>query len=163
MAILPLMLARRVPETGFTFAPSAKEWRIGAMHFLYFLPFGAAIGFGLDAFHPHSLAPLWKVAGTFLAFLWVTSLSEEFFFRGVLQQWIEEWTLNSVLALALASAVFGSMHLWFAGYPFPNWRWALLASALGWFCGRARNRAGSIGASTVTHALAVATWRAWLG
>ncbi len=28
----------------------------------------------------------------FLGFLWVLALSEEFFFCGVLQQWIEDWT-----------------------------------------------------------------------
>ena len=31
MAVLPLMLERRVPETGFTFAPTLAEWRIGAL------------------------------------------------------------------------------------------------------------------------------------
>jgi hypothetical protein len=48
------------------------------------------------------------------------------------------------------------VHLWFRG--FPNWRWALLTAALGWFCGRARNQAGDIRAGMVTHALAIATW-----
>jgi hypothetical protein len=59
--------------------------------------------------------------------------------------------------LLIASLVFGGVHLWFR--MFPNWRWALLAGVLGWFCGRARNQAGSIRAGMVTHALAVATWR----
>jgi uncharacterized protein len=49
------------------------------------------------------------------------------------------------------------VHLWFR--TFPNWRWAVLAGVLGWFCGRARNQAHSIRAGMVTHALAVATWR----
>jgi membrane protease YdiL (CAAX protease family) len=163
MAILPLMLERRVAETGFTFTPSLDEWRIGALHYLYFLPFGTAIGFGLQALHPHPLAPFWKIAGTFLAFLWTIALSEDFFCFGVLQQWIEEWSANRALALVLASLIFGSVHLPFPGYPFPNWRWALLAAVLGWFCGHARNQARSIGASIVTHALVVATWRAFLG
>jgi membrane protease YdiL (CAAX protease family) len=163
MAVLPLMLVRRVAETGFTFAPTRAEWRIGALQFLYFLPAGAVLGFALRAFKPHELAPVWKIASTFLGFLWVIGLSEEFFFRGVLQQWIEDWTANRAAALVIASAVFGAVHLGFPGFPFPNWRWALVAGALGWFCGRARNQAGGIGASTVTHALAVAVWRAFLG
>jgi uncharacterized protein len=163
MAVLPLMLVRRVPETGFTFVPTRAEWRIGALQFLYFLPVGAVLGFALRAFKPHEFASLWKIVGTFLGFLWVIGLSEEFFFRGVLQQWIEDWTANRVAALAIASAVFGAVHLGFPGFPFPNWRWALVAGALGWFCGRARNESGSIGASTVTHALAVSVWRAFLG
>ena len=38
-----------------------------------------------------SPAPLWKTAAIFLGFLWVVALFEEFIFRGVLQQWLEEW------------------------------------------------------------------------
>ena len=64
--------------------------------------------------------------------------------------------LSRWAALALASLAFGAVHLWFRG--FPNWRWALLTAALGWFCGRARNQAGDIRAGMVTHALAIATW-----
>lgn len=163
MAVLALMLERRVAETGFTFAPTRAEWRIGALYFLYFVPVGAALGFALHAFKPHSIAPFWKIAGTFLGFLWVIALSEEFFVWGVLRQWLEDWTSNRAATLGIASVVFGAVHLGFPGFPFPNWRWALVAGTLGWFCGRARNQAGSIGASTVTHALAVAAWRAFLG
>ena len=166
MAVLTLILERRVAETGLTYTPTKAEWRIGVLHYLYFLPVGAAIGFATRAFTPHPLASAWKIAGTFIGFLWVIGLSEEFFFRGVLQQWVEDWTNRRTLALVLVSAIFGAIHIWsrLGAYPaFPNWRWALIAGALGWFCGRARNQANSIGASTVTHALVVATWRAFLG
>jgi membrane protease YdiL (CAAX protease family) len=163
VVVLVLMLERRVRETGYGFAPTRREWRIGVLHYLYFLPIGGAVAFLLRAVKPHEPAALWKIAATFLAFLWVIGLSEEFFFRGVLQQWIEDSTRNRAAALAIASAVFGLVHLGFRGYPFPNWRWALLAGIMGWFCGRARNQAGSIRASAVTHALVVATWRAFLG
>ncbi|MGA3239322.1 MAG: CPBP family intramembrane glutamic endopeptidase [Bryobacteraceae bacterium] len=163
VVVLVLMLERRVRETGYGFAPTLREWRIGALHYLYFLPIGGSLAFLLHAVKPHEPAALWKIAATFLAFLWVIGLSEEFFFRGVLQQWIEDWTRNRAAALAIASVVFGLVHLGFRGFPFPNWRWALLAGVMGWFCGRARNQAGSIRASAVTHALVVATWRAFLG
>jgi hypothetical protein len=36
-----------------------------------------------------------------------------------------------------------------------------VAAVLGWFCGRARNQAGSIRASMVTHALVATAWRAF--
>jgi uncharacterized protein len=161
--ILVLMLERRVRETGYGFTPNRTEWRIGILHYLYFLPIGGAVGLWLHALKPHEPAALWKIVGTFLGFLWVIALSEEFFVRGVLQQWVEDWTRSRAAGLAIASAIFGLVHLGFRGFPFPNWRWALLAGILGWFCGRARNQAGSIRASVVTHALAVATWRAFLG
>jgi hypothetical protein len=161
--VLVLMLERHVSETGYGFVPDRREWRIGVLHYLYFLPIGGVVAFLLHVVKPHQPAALWKIAGEFLGFLWVISLSEEFLVRGVLQQWIEDWTGNRSAALAMASVVFGLAHLGFPGFPFPNWRWALVAGILGWFCGRARNQAGSIRASAVTHALVVTTWRAFLG
>ena len=161
--VLVLMLERRVRETGYGFVPNRKEWRIGVLHYFYFLPAGGAAAFLLHAVKPHEPLAIWKIAGTFLGFLWVLSLSEEFLVRGVLQQWLEDWTGNRSAALAIASTIFGLAHLPFPGFPFPNWRWALIAGILGWFCGRARNQAGSIRASAVTHALVVTTWRAFLG
>jgi uncharacterized protein len=161
VVVLALMLERRIRETGYGFIPDRREWRIGVIHYLYFLPGGGAVAFLLHAVKPHEPIAIWKIAGTFVGFLWVIGLSEEFLFRGVLQQWIEDWTHSRAAALAIASALFGLLHLGFRG--FPNWRWALLAGIMGWFCGRARNQAGSIRASVVTHALVVTTWRAFLG
>jgi len=157
MTVLVLLIERRVQNTGYGFLPSWQEWRIGALHYLYFLPVAACLALPLGAVHLAPPAPLWKTAGIFLGFLWVVALFEEFVFRGVLQQWLEEWKWSRTASLLIASAVFGTAHLWFRS--FPNWRWALLAAALGWFCGHARNQAGSIRAGVVTHALVVATWR----
>lgn len=157
--VLVLLLQRRVRETGYGFLPNSKEWRIGALHYLYFLPVAACVALPLKAVHFVGPAPALKTLGTFLGFFWVIALFEEFVFRGVLQQWLEEWTWNRAAALAITSVVFGGVHLWFRNFPFPNWRWALIAGILGWFCGRARNQAGSIRAGVVTHALVVATWR----
>jgi membrane protease YdiL (CAAX protease family) len=109
--------------------------------------------------HVAPVLPLWKIAGTFLAFLWVVSLSEEFFFNAVLRDWMEELTGHPGSALVLTSVVFGLVHLPFRG--FPNWRWAMVAMVLGYFSGLARNRAGSIRASVVMHALVVTVWRAF--
>jgi len=102
---------------------------------------------------------LGKIAAIFLGMLWVVALGEEFFFRGLLQQWIAQWTSRPALALVVASILFGAAHLGFRG--FPNWRFALAAAVAGWFYGRAYQQAGSIRASMVTHALVVTVWRAW--
>ncbi len=162
MTVTALMVARGLAETGYGFLPAAREWRIGALHYLYFVLFGLPLALVLHAVRvrPHAV-PAWSVAATFLGFLWVIALSEEFLFRGVLQGWLEEWLRSRGAALAGASAAFGLMHLWFTSFPFPNWRWAIVAGVLGWCCGRARNQAGGIRAGVVTHALAVATWRAF--
>jgi uncharacterized protein len=163
-AALVLMIERRIEETGYGFIPNRRDWRIGALHYLGFLPAAACLALPLKAVRFAAPAPLWKTIGIFLAFFWVVALFEEFIFRGVLQQWLEEWVSRIQLrwsprtvALVLTSVIFGTAHLWFRG--FPNWRWALLAGILGWFCGHARNQAGSIRAGIVTHALVVATWR----
>ena len=159
ISVLALTLQRKTPETGFGFVPNRPEWRIGILHYLAFLPLAALIALPLKAVELGPIAPLWRIAVTFLGFLFVVGLFEEFIFRGVLQQWLEQWTSNRTAALLLTSAIFGLAHLWFR--QFPNWRWALIATMLGLFCGHARNQAGSIRAGVVTHALVVATWRAF--
>jgi uncharacterized protein len=159
MAVLVLMLERRIRETGFGFLPTANDWRIGLRHYLYFLPAGAALGFLLKAGRLVAPSDPLKLTGYFIGFLFVLTLAEEFVFRGVLQQWIEDWTWSRRTALILTSVLFGGVHLWFR--QFPNWKWVIIAGTLGWFCGRARNQAGSIRAAMVTHTLVITTWRAF--
>lgn len=158
LTIFVLMVGRRVRETGFGFLPTRREWRIGAAHYLIFLAAGLPLALALHAVAWKRPGPLWSILGTFVAFLWVASLAEEFLVRGVLQGWLEKWTASVTCALLITSAVFGLLHLGYGGR-FPNWRWALVAGVLGWCCGHARNQAGGIRAGVVTHALAVATWR----
>jgi membrane protease YdiL (CAAX protease family) len=160
MAVLVLMLERRIRETGFGFLPSANDWRIGLRNYLYFLPVGAILAYLLHAGRLVAPSDPLKLSAYFIAFLFGLTLAEEFVFRGVLQQWIEDWTWSRRTALILTSILFGGVHLWFRH--FPNWRWVILAGTLGWFCGRARNQAGSIRAAMVTHTLAITTWRAFL-
>jgi membrane protease YdiL (CAAX protease family) len=156
MAAMALTVQRGVPETGLGFWPNRREWRVGAIHFLYFMGVAWPLNLLLRATHTVAARPLWVVGAVFLGALWVQALSEEFFFRGVLQSWMEAWTRNRTLALALASAVFGLIHYWFRG-----WKWVILTAVLGWLCGRARNQTGGIRAGVVTHSLVVATWRAF--
>jgi uncharacterized protein len=143
---------------GFGFLPSRRDWAFGLRYFLLFLPVGfpLALWMRLVRFTPGDFV-WWKVIGTFLGILWVVALSEELFFRGLLQSWLREWTGSATAALLLASAVFGLCHLWFR--VFPNWPMALAAAVAGCFYGRAFERAGSIRAGMVTHALVVTVWR----
>ena len=87
----------------------------------------------------------------------MVALSEELFFRGLLQQWLEEWTGTAWAGLLLASLAFGAVHLGFR--QFPNWKFASLAAIAGVFYGIAFRRGGGIRAAMVAHALVVTTWR----
>lgn len=163
VAIMAILSLRSVEEDNrFGFVPTAREWGVGALHYLYFLPVGVVLGYLLRfaGFHLPGFE-WWKIVllaiGTFLAFLWVVGLSEEFFFRGFLQRLLARGFHSEVLGLIVASIIFGLVHLPFR--QFPNWRFAILAGAAGIFYGLAFLKANSVRASMVTHALLVTTWR----
>lgn len=158
VAAIALLAQRRAEGTGFGFLPTRTDWKVGMLHFLYFVPIGFPLALALKALRFAPGDPAWKLALTFAGILWVVALSEEFLFRGLLQQWLERWTSSGALALAISSVLFGAAHLGFRG--FPNWRFAIVAAVAGWFYGRAYRCAGSIRASMVTHTLVVTTWRA---
>jgi CAAX protease family protein len=157
-----MLILRRIEGTGFGFVPLRGDWGIGLRHYVYFLPVGIplALGTGLVRFRPVPLE-WWKVtplaAATFFGMLWVVALSEEFFFRGVLQHQLSRLLANETAAVLIASVLFGLAHLPFR--QFPNWRFALVATIAGCFYGRAFSRAGSIRAAMVTHALVNTTTR----
>ena len=159
MAVLSL---RGLEDPRFSFVPLAREWRVGAVFYAYFLPVAAALGYLLNFAH-YRPQPLdwWKfvllLIGMFFAFLWVVALAEEFFFRAFLQTLLEKHLRSTRLGLAIAAVIFGLAHLWFRS--FPNWRFAIVGFAAGIFYGLAFLKARSVRASMVTHALVVTTWR----
>jgi uncharacterized protein len=162
VGILSVLSFRKLGGIGFGFLPSRKDWNIGAQQFVVFIPVGLLLAIWLRFAQLRAPAgPWWKVfavaAGTFCGILWVVALSEEFFFRGVLQQAVARMTNSKWAGLALASLAFGVVHLPFRH--FPNWRFAILAGVSGVFYGIAYLRARSVRAAMVTHALVVTAWR----
>lgn len=161
-SLFAMVSLRRPAGVGFGFWPKAREWKIGVIYFLVFLPPAAAlawwIGFGKPRM-PVNPFPWTTFAAfaTFFGTLWVLALGEEFFFRGLLQQWMTSWLGSQWAGLLAASVIFGAAHLWFR--QFPNWKIAALASLHGVCCGLAFRAARSIRAPMVTHALVVTTWR----
>ena len=157
LGVAAVLMFRRMEGIGFGFIPVRREWVIGLRHYIYFMPLGVALmlGLGFARFDP---APgfWWKAPATFLGFLWVVALSEEFFFRGMLQQRLVEW-FGGTAGLAVTSLLFGAVHLSFR--EFPNWEFAALAAVAGWFYGRAFIQGHGIRAAMVTHALVVTSWR----
>jgi uncharacterized protein len=162
LAAMALLVVRGNVKAEFRFLPNRGEWLTGLRYFVFTLP---VVGFtywalGLVRLRPQPLNIL-QALGIFLGLLWVVALSEEFFFRGLLQQWLERWTGSAVTALVVAAILFGSAHLGFHRI-FPNWRWAIVAGILGIFCGLAWKRSRSVQASMVTHALIVTVWEVFL-
>lgn len=161
-AAMAILVIRGNVKAEFRFVPNRGEWTKGL---LFFAPAMAVVGvtywaLGLIQLRVHPLN-VFQALGTFLGILWVVALPEEFFFRGLLQQWLERWTGQAVVALVLASVIFGSAHLGFHRI-FPNWRWAIVAGVLGLFLGQAWRYSRSVQTSMVTHALIVTIWRTFL-
>lgn len=158
--LVVLLLMRGAGGLEFSFVPNRGQWRTGLLYYLYALLPVLALSWALGIVHGLAAwngRTLLLAIGTFLGFLWVVGLAEEFFFRGLLQPMMQRITGSAWIGLAITSAVFGLVHLAFR--EFPNWRFALVAGVCGVFYGLAYSRTKSVLASTVTHALLVMTWR----
>jgi uncharacterized protein len=162
LAIVALLVFRKWNPGAFGFWPRRDEWRTGMLWYgLAIVPIVAlALGIHDVRFEP-AAGNWWQILGiglgTFFGILWVVALSEELFFRGVIERAILKSWGSPVLAVGLSALFYGSAHLWFRH--FPDWRRALVAGVLGVACGIAYLRTDSVRASMVTHAFVVATWR----
>jgi membrane protease YdiL (CAAX protease family) len=160
--ILAVLSIRGMGGIHFGFLPTRKDWSIGIQQFVLFIPFAIGVGMAIRFVEPRLVSTVWwraalTAAATFVGILWVVALSEEFFFRGMLQQMLAKKLGSTAAGLISASILFGLAHLWFR--QFPNWKFAVLAALAGIFYGLAYIRAGSIRAAMVTHAMVVTTWR----
>jgi membrane protease YdiL (CAAX protease family) len=160
--LFALLSVRRVKNVGFGFWPSGREWKIGLVYFAVFAPLGAALARWIRFAAPRTpdtglLTTGVTVVLTFFGLLWTVALAEEFFFRGLVQQWFSGWLKSEWAGLLAAALLFGSVHLW--NPAFPNWRFAAVAAAAGVFYGMAYRQARSIRASMVAHALTATALR----
>jgi membrane protease YdiL (CAAX protease family) len=165
-AALAILIIRGNVKAEYRFMPNRGEWLTGVRYFAVMLPVIGVVYWALGLVELRKLPgnpglTLLLAIGTFLGMLWVLALSEEFFFRGLLQQWLERWTGNGTVALIVASVIFGCAHLGFHR-KFPNWQWAIVAGILGMFCGLAWRSSRSVQSSMVAHALLVTVWRVFL-
>ncbi|MCW5963777.1 MAG: CPBP family intramembrane metalloprotease [Bryobacterales bacterium] len=159
------LLLRRMPSIGFGWWPTIPEWRAGVIGFAALFPVLFVMGWTLDFFGLRELSRPWYqtlaiTAGTFFGIFWVVALSEEFFLRGLLQQWLTEWLSSFRTGLIVTSLISGALHLPFR--EFPNWKFALLATVAHAAYGLVFQRTGGIRAAMVTHALVVTVWRVFL-
>lgn len=165
LQFLSVLCVRGMSGINFGFVPSSKEWSVGVQHYLAFMPVALVVGMSIRFRQPHAnFAVWWKgallFAGWTLVVLWVVGAWEEFYFRGMLQQLLVK-RMGAIAGLAVVSVLFGLAHLPFGR--FPNWKMALMAAIAGLFYGWAYQRAGSVRAAAVTHALVVASWKVFFG
>jgi uncharacterized protein len=101
------------------------------------------------------MVPFAAVGMFFAAYLFI-AYGEEFFFRGVLQPLLADALGGKWRGLIVSSVCFGAVHLPYRA--FPNWRFALLATVAGIFYGLAYERARSLRAAMIAHAMVVTVW-----
>jgi hypothetical protein len=154
-AVISVLLVKRTDHIVFGFVPTFREVRIGALWAIVCTAAAFPVGLFLGQVHvaSHGLQPLPALL-QLLGIFWFVALSEEFFFRALLQDWLASWTGSAAGALVAASCVYGLCHL-----RFPNWRFAILAGILGLFCGVAFQQARSMRASMITHTLVAGVFR----
>jgi membrane protease YdiL (CAAX protease family) len=160
LGIAALLVLREWNPGAFGFWPRSREWRIGTLYYLISIIPVVLLAVALhDVRFELRAGPWWQVAGigigTLFGILWVVALSEELFFRGVIERaMLDRSRIGAVLVSAI---LYGSAHLWV--HQFPNWRRAAVGTLLGVVFGILYAQTGSVRAPMVTHALVVATWR----
>jgi membrane protease YdiL (CAAX protease family) len=113
---------------------------------------GRALSF-IPPFHaPGGLSGI-RIAKSFGLIFVATALPEEILFRSLIQNWLMQKFGSTTAVLILASVIFGCAHLNNGPQPLPNWRYMILATIAGYAYGRVFQRASSVTASMILHAL----------
>lgn len=159
LGLYVFLALRRLQGTGFRLVPTRHDWKHALENSGYALPWLALVGIstGYLQWDPPLDTPLQDLGGALgklAGIYFTTALAEEFLFRGVLQNLTAASTGRPLVAQGITALLFGAVHL--GRGRFPNLGHAATASVLGWFCGRAYSRSGTVTAAMVAHALAVA-------
>ena len=158
LGLFAFLSLRKLQGAGFHLMPRGADWRPALENFLYGSPLIAivALSTGYARWNPRFDDPadllvdtLGKLVGIYLT----TALAEEFLLRGVVQNLLQRTTGRPLVAQGVAAILFGATHL--GRGEFPNWPYFATTVVLGWFCGRAYAKSGSITPAMITHTLVV--------
>ena len=165
------MVLRNLEGVGFSLVWRKNDVWDALLNLLAYALMAIPIGIALDFIHPHSTAPLRHVQGLgpvmnffflFIGIYLTVAIPEEMLFRGILQNLLVRTIRKGprgLYGLLIASVVFGAAHLHHA--PFPNWRYAILATLAGIFYGNVYRTRQRLCASALTHALVDTIWHFW--
>ena len=166
--VLPLLFAVNVALATFLFVRGLEGigysmgWReawagAAALSFFGIAVVDIPLGMALHFLHLAPATSRWTglpltLLGTFVLTAW----PEEFLFRGLLQNCLRRTFRGENAGWIAAALIFGVSHI--ANGPFPNWRYAVLASVAGLGYGWAWKKTGSIFPGAVVHAFVDVTW-----
>ncbi len=160
LAVFLFVLYRGLKGIGYRFRLDPRGVLAVAASFAVFSSIAIPLGLAID-FITYQARPF--DAGAFvLSFLMILlfiGIPEELLFRGLIQNFLEQWWGKGFRSLAAASLIFGAAHL--DNDAAPNFSYALLASIAGIFYGFTFRRAGNLLAPALLHALVDAVWRAF--
>jgi membrane protease YdiL (CAAX protease family) len=157
VALAAFVLLRRVEGIGYSIG-WGRRWGFFVLgSFVVFVCIAIPLG---TAMHFLAFAPQWhawtSLLFTSLGIFFFTAWTEEFLFRGLLQNILARSSKSDLAGWWTASVLFGFSHITNLG--FPNWRYVILASIAGIVYGWTWRKTGSIFASAIVHALVDVTW-----
>jgi membrane protease YdiL (CAAX protease family) len=160
LAVLLFVLHRALDGIGYRFRLAPRDIPVILASFAVFAAIAIPLGLAIDfiEYQRRSFDALGFLA-SFVVILLFIGIPEELLFRGLLQNFLDQWWGKGLRSLAAASVVFGAAHL--NNGEAPNVRYALLASLAGVFYGFVFRRSGSLLTSAMLHALVDAVWRAF--
>jgi membrane protease YdiL (CAAX protease family) len=151
---------RRLSGTGFDFHLHWSDWKSGLRELVFFSPAVIVLGLALGFLHPHANIPaLGKAALAWAGILVFVAVPEELYFRAWVQNLLER-RVGRLMALVIASVLFGLSHFNKRSAHF-NWRYVLLATIAGIFYGRAWRERRRVPASAITHTFVDWLWSWW--
>ncbi|HEU5320884.1 MAG TPA: CPBP family intramembrane glutamic endopeptidase, partial [Methylomirabilota bacterium] len=161
LVLLLYLVERPLWDPGRILPARAAEWRWALGAYAAFLvvaiPFAVVTGFAVPGMAERA-AGGWALF--FFSTFWIVALPEEALFRGAIQRLLEGVLRNRpIVALLIASVVFGLAHLNNRNGAAPDWRYVLLATLAGIAYGTAFRRTGNLAAPVLCHFLVDITWR----
>jgi len=159
VGLIAFLVLRRMDGIGYRVA-WGRGWAAAVLvNLAWFAALAIVVGQWIGFIH---FAPSWARARELplvaLGILVFNAWPEEFLFRGLLQNLLSTSLRSEVAGLVAASVVFGLAHLNNGPQPFPNWRYALLATFAGLAYGSAWMKTRSIFASALVHAGVNTLW-----
>ena len=149
-ALFLFLIARPLPNVGYTFALRRRDGATAVLAFLTYAAVALPLGFATGFITWRPAVSVGAVVIRPLLIYLVTAVPEEILFRGLIQNLLTRWW-EPARALAVSAVVFGLAHL-------PDPRYVLLAAIAGLAYGWVYQRTGRVTAAAVTHALVDAAW-----